>query len=67
VVLKAAQLAKHDYTPFLRIGVSAAEVTVWTSDTMCKGQSAGGHNWLLPIAATLARQVNFFFHRKMFF
>ena len=58
VLLKAAQLAKHHYSPSLRLGVSAAEVTVWTSDTLCTALSPGGHNWMLPIAATLALQVS---------
>jgi len=60
VIIKTAQLAKHDYSPSMRPGSSAAEVTIWQSDTMCVFMSAAGDNWALPLSATLALQVSTF-------
>ena len=57
IILKAAQLSKHDYSLALRGAASAAEVTIWTSDTLCSLQTAGGDVWSQPITATLALQV----------
>ena len=58
LVLKAAQLSKHDYTPSVRLGFSAGEITVWTSDTLCPVQTPAGETMLTQMAVTLARQVS---------
>lgn len=58
IVLKAAQLSKHDYSLSGRVAASAAQVTMWTSDTLCTLQTAGGDVWSQPLTATLALQVS---------
>ena len=84
LIIKTAQLSKHDYSPAMRTGQvrrsgvelsvnssemvldtdfpstalqSAAEVTIWHSDTMCVYMTPAGVTWSLPTAATLALQV----------
>lgn len=58
VIIKTAQLSKHDYSPTMRAGISAAEVTRWVSDSICVFMTPAGVTWALPTPATLALQVS---------